>query len=255
MGIKIGYIKSTSQVIIKDLDTSNKTAESIIFDTVDLKEQDLSLLFFDQDDDLTELQSTFEQEGKFYPVSAGNSLGIEKEIFDDLNYDELIDVYARVNARWILNNNIRTIEQIYSLITYLKDLWVNDRNSFFEEFWFILKTNLATHDLTMIFNDLKEPTEKQKEKGDKATLCNSFISGKKSPQLFDGTAKETKIMSDYEKDFDDIFTITEFDSSKGHLVATAKIDLSPILIMAKLNTFNQLQQSILIALFSGLQSE
>lgn len=255
MGIKIGFIKSSNQVLLKDIDKANKTTESMIFDIVELKDKELSLLLFDQNDELVELQSIFDDEGKYYPVAPANSLGLEKEVFEDLAAEELLDVYARVNARWILNNNIKTIEQIYSLITYLKDMWINDRNSFFEELWFILKTNLATHELTIIFNDIKEPTEKQKEKGEKPKLCHSFVSGEKSPQIFDGTSKEDKIMADYEKDFNDTFSITEFDSNNGHLIATSKIDLSPILIMAKLNTFNQLQQSILIALFSGLQSD
>ena len=61
-------------------------------------------------------------------------------------------------------------------------------------------------------------------------------------------------MQDYDKDFIDQFNVTEFDSSQGNLVATTRIDLSPILIMAKVNTFNQLQQSVLISIFSGLGS-
>ena len=69
-------------------------------------------------------------------------------------------------------------------------LLTNDRNAFFEELWFILKTNLATHELNIIFHDLKEPTEKQKEKGAKSQLCYSFVSGKKTPQIFDGKEKE-----------------------------------------------------------------
>ena len=255
MTIKIGFLKSSNQVALKTIDRANKTADSIIFDIVELRDQDLNLLLLDQNDDVSELQNLLDDESKYYPVVAGNSLGVEKDIFEDLNADELLDIYARVNARWILNNNIKTIEQVYSLITYLKDLWVNDRNSFFEELWFILKTNLATHELSLIFNDVKEPSDKQKEKGEKPKLCHSFVKGAKSPQIFDGTEKEDKIMADYEKDFNDVFSITEFDSNSGHLIATSKIDLSPILMMAKLNTFNQLQQSILIALFSGLQSE
>lgn len=254
MGIKIGFVKSINQVVLKDIDKANKTTNSMICDIVELKDKDLGLLLFDEKDELDDLQSLFEDEGKYYPVAPANSLGLEKEVFEDLGADELLDVYTRVNARWILNNNIKTIEQIYSLITYLKDMWINDRNSFFEELWFILKTNLATHELTIIFNDVKEPSDKQKDKGEKPKLCHSFVAGAKSPQIFDGTAKEEKIMADYDKDFNDIFSITEFDSNNGHLIATSKIDLSPILIMAKLNTFNQLQQSILIALFSGLQS-
>lgn len=254
MGIKIGFVKSINQIILKDIDKANRSADSIIFDSVELKDKELNLLLFDESDELEGLENTFKEEGKYYPVTSANPLGLEKEVFEQLGADELLDVYSRVNARWILNNNIKTIEQVYSLITYLRDMWVNDRNSFFEELWFILKTNLATHELTMIFNDVKEPSEKQKEKGEKPKLCHSFVSGSKYPQIFDGSDKEDKIMADYEKDFVDMFNITEFDSNTGHLIATAKVDLSPILIMAKLNTFNQLQQSILIALFSGLQS-
>ena len=41
---------------------------------------------------------------------------------------------------------------------------------------------------------MKEPSEKQKEKGEKPKLCHSFVSGVKSPQIFDGTDKEEKIM-------------------------------------------------------------
>jgi hypothetical protein len=255
MSIKIGYIKSTAQVMIKELDIANRSAKSKIIDITNLKEQNLSLLFFSNEEDMDSIQDVVNSEGKFYPVTPSESLGLEKSMFEDLDFDELVDLYTKVNARWILTNNVKTIEQIYTLITYLRDLWINDRNAFFEELWFILKTNLASHELTMIFHDLKEPSEKQKEKGAKNTLCYSFVKGEKTPQLFDGKEKEAKIMEDYEKDFGEQFSITEYDSEKGHLIATAKIDLSPILLMAKLNTFNQLQQSILIALFTGLQAE
>lgn len=255
MSIKVGYIKSEAQVMIQSLDLENKTHENIIIDITDLKEQNLNLLFYSKDEDISSIEEQINSEAKFYPVSPSESLGLEKDMFEDLNFEELIDLYTKINARWILTNNIKTIEQIYSTITYLKDLFVNDRNAFFEELWFVLKTNLATHELTIIFHDLKEPTEKQKEKGAKNTLCYSYVKGEKTPQIFDGKEKENKIMQEYEKDFIDQFSITEYDSSRGHLVATGKIDLSPILLMGKLNTFNQLQQSILIALFSGLQGD
>lgn len=255
MKVKIGFLKSSNQVAAKIINKSDMSMDSIVFDIVELKDHELNLLLLDKNDDVSELQNILDDESKYYPVVAGNSLGVEKDVFEYLNIEELLDIYSRVNARWILNNNIKTIEQIYSLISYLKDLWINDRNSFFEELWFILKTNLATHELSLIFNDLKEIPEQQKQKGEKPKLCHSFVSGLRSPQIFDGTEKENQIMSDYENDFNDVFNITEFDSNTGNLIATSKIDLSPILLMARINTFNQLQQSILIALFSGLQPD
>ena len=257
MGIKVGFIRSASQVILKELDMESKSVESHLFDITELKDKNLNFLMFDSQktEENESIQDILNDEGKFYPVTPANSFGVNKDNFESLDFDTTIDLYSKVNARWILNNNIKTIEQTYSLITYLRDLWINDRNSFFEELWFILKTNLATHELNIIFHDLKEPSEKQKEKGVKPELCYSYVKGQKTPQIFDGKDTEAKVMADYEKDFSDQFSITEFDLDKGHLVATSRINLSPILIMAKLKTFNQLQQSILIGLFSGLSQE
>ena len=64
MGIKIGFIKSSNQVVLKDIDKANRTTDSMIFDIVELKDKDLSLLLFDQNDELSDLQSLFEDEGK-----------------------------------------------------------------------------------------------------------------------------------------------------------------------------------------------
>lgn len=251
MSILIGYIVSENQINIKEIDTESQSVSSKIVDSIELKDYSFNLLLTADEDDLSVLEKTFEQEEKFYPIVSANQLGLDKETYEDLNYNELIDTYSKVNARWIINNNIKTIEQSYSLITYLKDLYINDRDNFFEELWFLLKTNLAANDLKIIFHDLKGATSNQK--GDRPQLIYSFIGGSKIPNIQPATEQEEMLMKEYQNEFGEVFNITEFNSAKGHLVASAKIDLSPILIMAKLNTFNQLQQSILIALFSGLQ--
>ena len=141
MSIKVGFVKSSSQVILKELDMTNKTINSHLFDSVELKDKNLNFLLFSSSDDISNLQDTLTEEGKFYPITPADSLGINKDNFEDLDYKEVIEVYTKVNTRWILNNNIKTIESLYSTGTYLKDLWINDRNAFFEELWFILKTN------------------------------------------------------------------------------------------------------------------
>lgn len=251
MSITVGFINSESQINIKELDTDNQQVASKLVDTIELKDYPFNLLFTADEDDLTVLEKTLKEEEKYYPIVSANQLGLDKEMFQELSYEELIDTYAKVNARWILNNNIATIEQSFGLITYLKDLYINDRDNFFEELWFLLKTNLATNDLCIIFHDLKETSSKQKN--DKPQLSYSFISGTKIPNIQPAADKENLLMQEYQNEFGDIFNVTEFNSARGHLVASAKIGLSPVLIMAKLNTFNQLQQSILIAIFSGLQ--
>jgi hypothetical protein len=60
-------------------------------------------------------------------------------------------------------------------------------------------------------------------------------------------------MEAYRTDFNEDFTITEFDAEKSQFVATAKINNSPLIIMAKLSTFTALQNNLFKGLIKGLQ--
>lgn len=252
MKLNIGFIKSESQFLLKELNLHDKSVDSKILDTIEIKETPLNLLMFAGENFPEGLEKTLVGEQKFYPILSGDSLGLETEVFDSLSFDELADLFGKVNARWIMSQNINTIENLYDIVSHLRELWTADRNAFFEELWFVLKTNLATAELTAVFHDVKEPDP---EKGEKPSLFYSYVYGKKSPQIFEGKEREEKLMQEYNSEFTDKFEITEFDSNKGHLVATVKLGLSPILILAKLNSFNQLQRSVLNGIFSGLKDK
>lgn len=252
MDLNIGFVKSESQFHMLKLDTDAQEVSSNILDTIQIKETDLNLLFYSEGQELDGLNSTFNEENKFYPVFNADSLGIKLDEFENFQANDLLNLYSKATTRWILNNNIQTIEQLYSLVTYLKDLWQNDRNNFFEELWYILKTNLGTTELSLIFHDLIEGNE---EKNEKAALKYSVCRGKKSPEIFDAKESENKIMEEYKNEFSEQFQVTEYNSNKGQFVATIRIGLSPILIMAKVPQLNQLQQSILIGLFTGLTNK
>jgi hypothetical protein len=252
MLLNIGLIISESQLKITTI--SAGVVETKIMDLVGLKEENIHMLLIDETLNLESFQNSLNDENKFYPIVNLDAVNLNKDTFELLQAKELTSLYNKVSTRWILSNNIKTIEQIYPTVSYLKNLWIQDRNSFFDELWFLLKTNLATNELNIIFHDLKEPTQKQQEKGDKPTLCYSYVQGTKIPNLFQGKEKEVMLMKEYEKEFSDIFNVTEYNADKGQLVICSKIELSPILLMAKLNNFNQLQRSILIALFTGINS-
>lgn len=253
MSLQIALLTAAGQLNIKALNMSEKTFESKIVDSIGLKEDKLGLLVLEESDLISSMQELFDDENKFYPIVSAKSIAIDANSFESMDYEALISLYHKISTRWILNNNIKTIETLYPTVSYLKNLWISDRNSFFDELWFLIKTNLATTNLTIIFNDLKEPTEKQKEKGDKPSLSLSYLQGKKLPNLFAAKDPQKALMAEYENEFSEMFNITEYNRSKGQLVACAKIGLSPVLIMAELPNFNQLQQSILVSLFTGLQ--
>ncbi len=253
MLLTLAIVNSDHQINLNQLDLSNMGISNKRIDSVGLVDENINTLLYDQEDELPSVLPLLEKEEKFYPIAPIQSLQMDKASLEKLDGQQMLDIYNKVSTRWILNNNMKMVEQLYPTITYLKDLWVKNRNSFFEELWFILKTNLATTHLNIVFHDLKEPTEKQVEKGEKPKLCYSYVEGNKLPTLFDGKDKEAMLMKEYENEFEDFFNITEYNKERGQLVACAKIGLSPILIMAELPSFNQLQQSILISLFTGLQ--
>lgn len=251
MLLNLALVNPEGTTHIHQIDTQNKGQSSRRVDTLNLGDETLAMAIYPESES-GNLASYIEKEHKFYPIFTAESLNQDLESIKLLNYEQLLELYQKVSTRWLLNNNLKSIEQLPPITNYLKDLWVKDRNSFFEELWFFLKTNLATTELSIIFHDLKELTEKQSEKGEKPKLCYSYVQGEKIPQLFEGKDKEAVLMKEYEKDFTEIFHITDYSSERGLLTACAKIDLSPILIMAKVSELNQIQQSVLIGLFNGL---
>lgn len=253
MLVNLALVNNEGTTHLKELNTLNKSVQTIRIDTHTLHDVNPSLVLYPEAEE-AQLSSYINKEQKFSPIYTYESITQNVQDFiESSDYDKFISLYEKSTARWILANNLKTIEQLGPTISYLKDLWLKDRNSFFEELWFLIKSNLGTQELNIIFHDLKEPSAKQAEKGEKPKLCYSYVEGKKIPQLYEGKDKESYLMKEYENEFTDIFSVTEFSTEKGQLTACGKIDLSPILVMAKLPSLNQIQQSLLIGIFNGLQ--
>lgn len=252
MLLNIALVNAEGTSNILELDMIKKSVQSKRIDTLGLGDHAISLMLYPESES-GNLSKFIEKEGKFFPIFNMESLNFSFDTIANAHADELKSIFDKANSRWVLNNNLKTIEQLGPITKYLRDLWIKDRNSFFEELWFLIKSNLATTELSMIFHDLKEPTEKQAEKGEKPQLIYSYVKGEKIPQLFEGKERENVLMKEYENEFSEIFNITEYSAEKGQLIACAKIELSPILIMAKLPGLNQIQQSILVGIFNGLQ--
>jgi hypothetical protein len=254
MIFNIGYTKNEYQISYFKVDTSLRTAELVTTDLDQIKELALNALFVDSSLDTGALENLLNDEKKFYPIVSNNEFKIDYDNFQSLEFAEIEKIYHKMANRFVLSNNIKTIESLYSTISYLKDLWESDRHSFFEEFWFLIKTNLSTSSLNIIFHDL-ETTKSEEENSEKHKLIYSFIKGEKIPNLFTGSESEKNLMKEYEKEFQNIFTVTDYNGERNQLVIAANINQSPILLLAELPSFNQLQRSILIALFTGLQKQ
>jgi uncharacterized membrane protein len=118
-----------------------------------------------------------------------------------------------------------------------------------------MKRNLGTTELSIIFNDVVSSEEKDEnnEKKERPKLTQAILSGTKKGNFSQGTHKEKELMQSYVEKFHDVFEVTEFNSVKGQFVATAQIERSPILFMARTVQLNQLQKTLLMSVFNGLQ--
>lgn len=255
MIISLGFIRSSSQVLIKELDWQQNSLETKIIDVTDLPDQNLQGLFIDDNEHFSSLVGILEKEKAFYPILDARDENLGLSSFESMPVQQFKDTYQRILNRWTMHQNFNSLEHIWSITNHFRDLWKKDRLSFFEEMWYWLKRNIGAVDLTIIFNDVISTEEKDEnnEKKERPKLIQSLLTGSKKANFVPGSAKEKELMQSYLEKFHDVYEVTEFNPTKGQFVATAQVERSPMIIMARVAQLNQLQRTLLAAVFNGLQ--
>ena len=255
MIISLGFVRSSSQVLIKELDWIQNSLQSRLIDVTDLPDQNLQALFIDDNEHFNSLVSMLEKEKSFYPILDAKDENLSFTAFEALPPQQFRDLYSRILNRWTMHQNFSSIENMYKLTTHFRELWKKDRLSFFEELWYWMKRNVGSTDFTILFNDVIQTEEKDEnnEKKERPKLTQSLLTGTKKANFHQGGAKEKELMQNYLDKFHEVFEVTEFNSGKGHFVATAQIERSPMIFMARTAQLNQLQRTLLAGLFNGLQ--
>ncbi|MBD65064.1 MAG: hypothetical protein CME62_07645 [Halobacteriovoraceae bacterium] len=252
MQINIGLLNAENQVHIKSLNTQTHLIDHKVVTHSDIPSEEFNLLFFEPSVDLEPVQNLLSNEQKAYPVLDLASVELDEEQFKSLDFNQTHEVFSKVFERWILAKNLSAVESLYADTNELRKLWDKNRDQFFKKLWSFIKLNLGTLNLRIIYNDITELTPEQTEKGEKPKLIHSLIAGSKTFEVSKGSDVEEKLMQDYKSEFDTHLSITEYNADSGQLVLTATIEKSPVLIMAELKEFNQLQRSIIFSLFKGL---
>lgn len=253
MTISLGFIKSSSQIILKDYSLELNQVENKIVDVVDLVDLNLQGLYIDGNEHFSQLSTLLEKEKEFYPILDANDFKLTANAFENLNAFDTKELYDRTNSRWLIIQNMNAVENLVSTSLHLKELWNKDRITFFEELWYWMKRNLAPLDLTLIFHDVLQTEDEEKK--DRPKLVTSVISGTKKGNFSHGGAKEQELMHLYQDTIVGPFEVTEFDSKKARFVAVAKISMSPIIIMGHVTQLSSLQKSLLSGLFKALSAK
>lgn len=256
MIISLGFVRSSSQVLIKELDWQQNSLESKIIDVTDLPDQNLQALFIHDNEHFSSLVGLLEKEKAHYPILDAQDENISLSSFETMPAQQCKDLYLKISNRWTMHQNFNSIENLYKLTNHFRDLWKKDRLSFFEELWYWMKRNIGATDLTILFNDIIATEEKDEnnEKKERPKLTQALLSGSKKANFQQGSAKEKELMQNYLEKFHDVFEVTEFNSVKGQFVATTQIERSPIIFMARTAQLNQLQRTLLAGIFNGLQN-
>lgn len=247
MDFTLLYTQNMQQAVMRTF-KQNENSPSKVIDLAEAKQFPIQGYIFAEDQKNEDFLTGLENEIKFYPIRSNSESGLSLETFEKLSYEEARKIFDKMRENWILQNNISLIEEIFKVRNHLLGLWPNDRSGFFEELWFILKSNLGASNLRLIYNDMI----KSKNENEKNKLIKVKVQGDRYPELVSCDEMDEQVLKNYEKDFGNIFEITDYNKAKGQLVICGTIKKSPILIMANIYQLTRLQKALLTSLFEGL---
>ena len=247
MDFNLLFTKNLQQGIVRTFKL-NETPSSKVIDIGEAKSLPLQGFIFTEELKNDDFLVALEGELKFYPIRTNSEFNLNADTIEKLSNDEAKVIFDKMRENWILQNNVSLIEEIFKVRTHLLSLWPNDRAGFFEELWFILKTNLGATNLKLIYNDMV----KAKNENDKNKLVKVKIIGDRFPEMTSVDEMDEMVLKSYEKDFGSLFNITDYNKEKGQLVICASVKKSPVLIMTNVYQLTRLQKAILSSLFEGL---
>jgi hypothetical protein len=248
VNFKIGVLKSENQVDVYIVDKANNNLDTRVIDVVQIQDENFNALLLKEEFINEQIIQELEEEKKYYPVYMQELFQSEAESLASIESVE--NLYNKVISRWTLQHNFNSIENIFTINKHMKALWKNDRYSFFEELWFFLKTNLATHSLRIIFNDATEP----QGENEKAKLTQSCANGEKTPVIAQGSGAEAELLQHYQDSFKGSFNLIEYNEDKGRFAIAAQVESSPILIMGEVSRLTTIQRAMMASLFNGFES-
>jgi hypothetical protein len=239
---KVALIKSETQFILRSFEADSDTDSIKIYNLEELSKKSLQALFLPKEL-RSALGSELEALEKTTPIRILEDFAISSNQWIELSRHEALKITIQAMTPWMLHNGISLLEELKPVSDHLKQLWPNDRTSFFEELWVLTKRTWGTVELKMIYNDLAT---------DKNKLVRSMISGKRLGHPQEAGEIEMKIMDHYQGEYTRAFDIVDFNEEKGEIVALVTIQQSPVVLMAKILEVSRLQKAILQATIESL---
>ncbi len=248
MNLSIAFVKNENQVMYHDYCAPTDRAQ--IFEIEELENRETDTIFVPTELlDNEEVIEKISKESKFTPIKPISADVLSADTFEKLDAEQAASLTKKVTSSWVLQNNLNLLENLFENISHLKALWPNDRTTFFEELWHLLKNNLGTKNLKLAYNHM----QKAKKDSEKNQLIRVVIEGKKLPNPTENKELGDALFTNYQGQFTQNFNINSYDEESGKLVILGSINNSPVIIMAETFAPTKLQKALLKSLFDGLQ--
>ena len=255
MNIALAYLKNSHQAIYRVFCTKEekKIDRGQILEWEELKKYPLQAILATQEILESSHQiDKLKQDHPTLPLKMISQKYLSSDDFEKLTPAQALGEWEKILSHWILQNNLNLLHHFFDYLEHLKSLYPNERTSFFEELWHLLKKNLGAQDFKIVFNHLLQ--KQTKTKTNKATLTRMMIEGDRHPNPTENKELGEILMKNYENLFSSPWKIHEFDDRTGKLVVLATVNQSPILIMGKVHCLGPFQKALFKSFFDGLQN-
>lgn len=251
MDLRIAFLKNQNQILIRHFNLKEGTSSSKIVNLETIDKEVITCLLVDQANlETEEVKNEILTGAKFYAIRDASDFKMNFDQFEKLSNQEASALFSKINQTWTLQNNISLLENMHTIVSHMNKLFPNDRTSFFEELWFLVKKNLGALDLKIVYNDIK-PSEKNEVKN---TLIQVVVEGNRVPNPKEGGAFEKGLMENYSDEFLQAFNIVEFIPDKGQMVIAGNIKKSPYLMMVSAHEITRLSQAVVKNLLFSLNN-
>ncbi|MFZ4712358.1 MAG: hypothetical protein ACOYL6_01485 [Bacteriovoracaceae bacterium] len=248
MQFTLGFLKSAHQVMVKTVNLKEDRSEDKTIDIADIGDENLQILFYPEELENQDVMAVLAPYTKYFPLVKANLYQINEDVFKTLEVPASWKLSKEVMMRVLMKNNINTLREIFPLSTHLKNLWMKDRYAFFHEVWFLLRSNLGSPEVKILFHDVHE----KESETEKHKLVLSKLEATNRANIEAAKGPEVELFKHYENKFEGRFQVAEYFADKGDLLLLCHIEKSPVMIMVKTFEFNQLQEAILSTLIKSL---
>jgi hypothetical protein len=248
--LKIAVTENENQMSLLTLNNGDKS--SILFDNIELLDHNPDLVIINNSLNYGHIMADLEKLKNICPIVGQQEFNLNEKIFKNESSEQIEQKYKIISSRWSMQNNLILIEQLFNFRDHLFNLYLKDRNAFFEELWHLLKKNTAASELTILFHDVREPNDDKKN--ERASLVDTMITGKNKPNITECAEKEKIVMKHFKDQIIDSFKFESFNEEKAELVYLMHINMSPIIVMAKTLHNSTILRSTLTSLMQALQS-